>query len=98
MFREMNGKELESVLGGKNYKVICQAKLNDGSSNGLGSTTLPGTFKKKYVNSVGGSQCRQWALNKFGANGGSQYGARVWGRSEGANGKGAGPQVDVIYF
>ncbi|ARD22473.1 hypothetical protein [Shewanella japonica] len=98
MFREMNGKELESVLGGKKYKVTCIAKLNDGSSNGLGSTTLPGTFKKNQVNSMGGSQCRQWALNKFGANGGSPNGARVWGSSVGANGKGAGPQVDVIYF
>ncbi|WP_119969169.1 hypothetical protein [Shewanella japonica] len=103
MFREMNGKELESVLGGKKYKVQCWAQTNgpdgiSGNNKFLGYTELPGVLKKQYVNSVGASQCRQWALDNFGVNGGSQYGARTYGRSRGANGKGWGPQVDVVYF
>ncbi|ARD22474.1 hypothetical protein [Shewanella japonica] len=96
MFREINGKELESVLGGKKYKVTCTAKLIRGIE--LGSETLPDVFKRNQVNSMGGPKCKQWALNHFGPAGGSQSGAKIWGHSRGANGKGRGPTVDVIYF
>ncbi|WP_119969166.1 hypothetical protein [Shewanella japonica] len=96
MFREINGKELESVLGGKKYKVTCTAKLIRGIE--LGSETLPDVFKKNEVNSKGGPKCKQWALRNFHPGGGSQSGAEVWGYSRGANGKGSGPAVNVIYF